>query len=357
MEILFIDYIKKKVNSSFFCNYCKTTHKGDSYDKIYRPPKILVIVLDRGHGKTFKGNVEIRKYIDLKPFIDEENYKYGTIYELICVSSHRGTSSSSGHYTACCKTDNNKYYYFSDTYVKEINESNFIQDEPYLLFYKQKDYHEEDMNKINEENKGIQIPNKSYNIISGKNNENINFNEIINNKKNDNQKLKDNNNIQRNESNLNSNINNNNLNINKKQFNNASEHNNNRINMTNHYSHNIKKEDITNALNKFQYCLHNRYKVDCYDPINNTPFIWKLTIFGPKNTLYEGRTFNFKLDFSRGFNYITDNIIFEDKNYDLTFVEENGIILFDYEYNDKMNFYENLFRLFECLYSAFNKPN
>ena len=178
MEILFIDYIKKKVNSSFFCNYCKTTHKGDSYDKIYRPPKILVIVLDRGHGKTFKGNVEIRKYIDLKPFIDEENYKYGTIYELICVSSHRGTSSSSGHYTACCKTDNNKYYYFSDTYVKEINESNFIQDEPYLLFYKQKDYHEEDMNKINEENKGIQIPNKSYNIISGKNNENINFNEI-----------------------------------------------------------------------------------------------------------------------------------------------------------------------------------
>ena len=42
------------------------------------------------------------------------------------------------------------------------------------------------MIKINEENKGIQIPNKSYNIISGKNNENINFNEIINNKKNDN---------------------------------------------------------------------------------------------------------------------------------------------------------------------------
>ena len=63
------------------------------------------------------------------------------------------------------------------------------------------------------------------------------------------------------------------------------------------------------------------------------------------------------MDFSKGFNYITDNIIFEDKNYDLNFVEENGILLFDYEYSDKINFYGNLLRLFESLYSIFTNPN
>ena len=367
LEILFIDYIRKRTNVSFFCNYCKKTHTGNSYEKIYRPPKILVIVLDRGHGKIFKGKVEIKKNIDLKPFIDEENYKYSSEYELICVSSHRGASSSSGHYTACCKTDNNKYYYFSDIYVKEIDEKNFIQDEPYLLFYKQKKIKEEEKKIIYEEIKGnqinnIKLQNENHNITSKKNNENINMNERINNIKNDNQKvLEDNSDIQIIESNINNNINNesnNNLNYNKKQFNYDSvKNNNNKITMIKHYSHKIKSEDIKYALNKFQYFLHNKYKVDYYDPINNSLYIWKLKIFGPKKTAYEGRTFNFKLDFNRDFNYLTDNIIFEDKNYDLTFIEENGILLFDYEYNDKMNFYENLFRLFESRYSIFKTNN
>ena len=59
------------------------------------------------------------------------------IYNLICISTHSGTSSSSGHYTACCLEDNNKYYYISDTYVHEIDENNLFTSEPYLLFYKQ----------------------------------------------------------------------------------------------------------------------------------------------------------------------------------------------------------------------------
>ena len=136
----FIYYIQTQSNSTFYCNNCKKTHIGKSNLFLYRPPKILVIILDRGHGKTFDGETEIEKELDLKPFIYEEIYEYSTSYKLICISTHRGDSSSSGHYTACCLNDNGKYYYFSDSYVNEIKEKDFIRDDPYLLFYIQYDY-------------------------------------------------------------------------------------------------------------------------------------------------------------------------------------------------------------------------
>ena len=366
LEILFCYYCRRQNNSSFSCNHCNKLHTGYSYERIYRPPKILVIILDRGHGKKFKGKVEINKILDLKSFVVEEKYKKNCKYELICVSSHRGASSESGHYTACCKTDNNKYYYFSDSYVIEINEKNFIQEEPYLLFYKQTEINEQDMNNINEKNKDNQINNKlkseNYNITSMDNNANENINERENQSKNENQKIfKDNNNNQGYESNIklnrNNNENNDDLKNNKTKFNYVSEnHNNNKLTVSKHYSHKIKSEDIKYALNKFKYCFHNKYNVDYYDQKYYSPYVWKLKISGPKNTHYEGRTFNFKLDFNKDFNYITDIIIYEDKNYNLNFVEENGLLLFDYEYNEKISFYQNVCNLFESLYSLFINP-
>ena len=122
--------------TSFHCSKCNKTENNSANDIIYIPPEILVIVLDRGKGKSFKGNVLIDINLDLKCFIDHEKVQNNTKYKLIGVSTHSGTSSSSGHYTACCLTDNGKYYYFSDTYVHEINESKLFENEPYLLFYK-----------------------------------------------------------------------------------------------------------------------------------------------------------------------------------------------------------------------------
>ena len=362
-ELLFSYYIRRQEKSSFYCDFCKETHIGEAYEKIYRPPKILVIILDRGHGKTFKGNVEIKKVIDLKPFIFEENYKYNTIYELICVSSHRGTSSSSGHYTACCKTDNNKYYYFSDTYVKEINEENLIQDEPYLLFYRQTSFNEENMNKINKKEKdnkinNIKLQNENYNINSNNNNKNQNFNENTNKTKRYNEKEdKDNNNN-------NSNINNDNYyNIDFKKYEIKSDDNTKNKNkfMNMSYSYIIESKAIKYALDKFLYNFNtNYYKVDyyySYYPQNSYQNIWKLTIIGPKNSPYEGRKFNFKLDFSKVFNYITDNITLEDNIYHLNFDGEKGKLLFDIKYEENKSFYENILELIQFIYNLFNKPN
>ena len=290
-ELLFSYYIRKQEKSSFYCNYCKKTHIGDAYERIYRPPKIFVIILDRGHGKTFNGKVEIKKYLDLKPFIHENNYKYSTLYELICISSHRGKSSSSGHYTSCCKTDNNKYYYFSDTYVKEIKEENLIQDEPYLLFYKQTNLTKEDMNKINKAENDKKINNIKLQ------NKNYSFN-TINKRYNENGK-KYNNNIQRIDQNISSIVNNanyHNLKYKKQEAieNNFENKKNRNLTSNKTYLYKIESKEIKYALEQFLYNSNNNYKVDYYYPTNKYNNIWKLTILGPKKTPYDGKKFNFK---------------------------------------------------------------
>ena len=131
------NYLKEK-NNSFYCSYCKKTHNNKSIDKIYLPQKILVIVLDRGKGKTFKKKVKFEIKLNIELFIDRDNYNnYSPNYELIGVITHSGESSSIGHYTACCLADIKKYYYFSDEYIKPIDDENKLNiNEPYILFYK-----------------------------------------------------------------------------------------------------------------------------------------------------------------------------------------------------------------------------
>ena len=132
----------KKSNTSFYCSKCERTEINLSEEKIFRPPKILVLILDRGKGKKYKGKVDFQINIDLQNYIDrnENNYEFSTKYKLISALTHSGLSSpSGGHYTASCLTDNGKYYYFSDTYVKEITEQYLFINEPYLLFYERED--------------------------------------------------------------------------------------------------------------------------------------------------------------------------------------------------------------------------
>ena len=138
LDLCFQYYIRGKNNSSFYCSLCQNKHTNYSEDKIYKPPEILTIILDRGKGKKFREKVEFGKEINLKEYIDnDDNKNEDYMYKLICICTHSGDSSSSGHYTAYCLNDNGKYYYFSDTYVKEItNEKDLYQNEPYLLFYK-----------------------------------------------------------------------------------------------------------------------------------------------------------------------------------------------------------------------------
>ena len=356
LDSFFAYYFRKQENSSFYCHYCKTTHIGVAYEKIYRPPKILVIILDRGHGKKFKGKIEIKKSLDLQPFIVEENYenKYSTNYELICVSSHRGTSSSKGHYTASCLTDNNKYYYFSDINVIEIIEENLFRDEPYLLFYLRKDFYKDDVTDIN----------RRYNIYNI-NNENSKFKEDPkeikdkyiyeqNNKKN----LLTINNIKAIKSN-------NNLN-NSKDFNNFSNI---------QKKENIQKIDkeiklITKTINDKEYkeieitlnrflknSKEEKYIIDYYCKNDNNPYVWKLIIKSQEDSQYKGKCFEFKLDFNFGYKKIVENIKIENNNYKLNFIDNKGYLSIKFNFYKNVSCYQNLLLLFKYIYNLFNDEN
>ena len=98
---------KKKI-LHFIVIIVKKTHNGNEYRKIYR---LLVLILDRGQGKSFRGTVDIRKEIESKDIIDKENYRYNITYNLICISTHEGESSSKRHYLSCCLNENHKFYY------------------------------------------------------------------------------------------------------------------------------------------------------------------------------------------------------------------------------------------------------
>ena len=162
LELCFKYYYREKLKTEFYCSKCKISQINNSYEKIYKPPQILLIVLDRGHDKEFKGEVEIHKYLDLKNIIDEENYckKNSSLYKLISFSNIKDDNSSNNHYTACCLADNNKYFYFMDENVIEIEEDKLFNYEPYLLFYEQIDINKQDKkenDKIKKEIKIIQI--------------------------------------------------------------------------------------------------------------------------------------------------------------------------------------------------------
>ena len=167
-------YCRTKNNSYFFCYNCNKLEEGICKEEIYRPPKILVLILNRGHGITFDGNVKINEYLDLQNFISEENYEYSSFYQLICVSTYSLKSSSSSFYTARCLTDNNTHYYFHDKNVLKIDKEELFEDLPYILFYKRV----EDLNVI--KNIKEKCQNKNIEIKKEQKNQNINKNREIN---------------------------------------------------------------------------------------------------------------------------------------------------------------------------------
>ena len=123
---------------------CKSCHKKSEYfitTKISTFPKILTIILNRGHNLEFNVEFEINYYIeDLYKYMinldgnkNESNFKY----ELIGIVIHTGESGINGHFLTYCKSPiNRKWYSYNDTKIELlIDPIGQISGIPYLLFY------------------------------------------------------------------------------------------------------------------------------------------------------------------------------------------------------------------------------
>ena len=118
-------YYGKKDFTEFYCNKCNMIENNYYYEKIYKPPLILVIVLNRGNDNNFDGIVIPDAILDLSNYIDDD-YKNEYLYQLICLPMK---------YSACCLTDSG-IYFDSQTVAMELRETQLNRDEPFLMFYR-----------------------------------------------------------------------------------------------------------------------------------------------------------------------------------------------------------------------------
>ena len=122
-------YFRKQYNSQFYCSKCNKIEKSSYEEKIYRPPLILVLIINKGKNKIFDGIIIPEPEIDLKSYIDEKDNKLGTKYKIISIPKQ---------YSAVCMTDSGNYS-ISDIFSQRIRTTQLNRDEPFLLFYRRID--------------------------------------------------------------------------------------------------------------------------------------------------------------------------------------------------------------------------
>ena len=125
--------------NKIYCNICKKKNDANFRTKIYYPPNIMILILDRGKNLQFKVGIDFLPSIDITQFIDK-NYNNGlkAEYELYAVLTEENKENV--HFIAFCKSHDGskKWYCYNDSKVIEIKD--FIKQVhnygiPYILFY------------------------------------------------------------------------------------------------------------------------------------------------------------------------------------------------------------------------------
>ena len=134
LECLRVEQNKQQFNgdNQLFCDKCDKMADGESENRIYMSPKIMILFLDRGRFNRFRCEVTFPEKLDFKEFEEVD----GGEYHLVGVIEHLGPSSNSGHFIAVCKHFDDQWYMFSDSSISEPQKKYKKYGEPYLLFYK-----------------------------------------------------------------------------------------------------------------------------------------------------------------------------------------------------------------------------
>ena len=122
--------------NQIYCNPCQSNQDGVMFDEIHQAPNVLIIILNRGKGNTFKCELDFPKDLDLSQYIS--NPESPKLYELIAVISHLGESSMEGHFIAYCKHFDGSWYLFNDSIAKQDEGKGVYNGIPYILFYQKK---------------------------------------------------------------------------------------------------------------------------------------------------------------------------------------------------------------------------
>ena len=134
--------------NQLYCNKCKNQYDAQTFNIIYKHPKVLIIILNRGQGLQFNvpfnypKNFMLNNYINMNNNPNYKNVNKNIEYELISIITHMGESGQSGHFIACAKSPVDKnWYLYNDSIVTgcenplNIFGSATTSSVPYVLFY------------------------------------------------------------------------------------------------------------------------------------------------------------------------------------------------------------------------------
>ncbi len=127
-------------NNSMFCSYCRQNSNTNYICRIFRPPKYLILILNRGKGNQFNVKINFEELINIGNFVQEKSRNdEKVLYRLFGVVTHIGSSSMSGHFIAFCKSSiDNLWYSYNDSFVNPVTDFYKNIHEygcPYVLFY------------------------------------------------------------------------------------------------------------------------------------------------------------------------------------------------------------------------------
>ena len=133
------NYYQKQGEMEGYCEKCRSNNANIStLTNILSPPKILMIVCNRGKGLQFNVKINFEMQFTLKNLIKNNDQTY----ELQSVIKHLEDNSASGHFIAYCRspipTFHDNWYCYNDATVVQTKNFNEIVDigVTYILFYR-----------------------------------------------------------------------------------------------------------------------------------------------------------------------------------------------------------------------------
>ena len=249
--------------NKIFCNKCRMQRDTLNSNVLYSLPPYLIIILNRGKGKSFDCIVEYPEYLNLENYVMCPQSICN--YRLSGVICHLGESGMSGHFISICRHRiNNEWYCYNDATVTRCKDQQnaYKKKSAYILFYEFTDKRNNILfstnmqmntnntncsnnfinnngfnNNFNNINNGNNFPNMNMSNLNNNNNNNKNnFNNINNPQNNMNNCM----NMMNSNFNINNNMNSmNNINIMNNNIKNQMNNNNNLNGMNNNFNNNI----------------------------------------------------------------------------------------------------------------------
>lgn len=141
-ECLDITFEIETLDTTVYCEKCKTHHIHTKQNKLWNLPKYLFIQLKRfDYSNNIKKNnlIDYDDIINIHKYIDKDVFKstpdISTMYELSIICNHFGNMQNGHCYTYAKNEISKKWYKFDDSHISSINKH--VTNDAYILIYKQ----------------------------------------------------------------------------------------------------------------------------------------------------------------------------------------------------------------------------